>query len=57
MGGGNGYFVLSNNLGLWLRLNCFDDTLEKFYISTITNFDYIIDLSENQYKMFIEQSN
>ena len=33
-GEGNGFYGFTNTIGLWIRQNCFDDTLEFFYNST-----------------------
>ena len=46
-------FNLTQNIGLWKRLNCFDDTVKLFYNITSKNLDTIINLSSEKYKNVI----
>ena len=42
-------FCLSNYIGIWKRLDCFDSIIESFYNYTNKNLDKIIDISTEKY--------
>ena len=53
--GGCLLFSLSNYIGIWKRLSCFDDTLESFYNLTNKNLDNIINISSDKYECVISK--